>query len=73
MRTTTLSLASGKLHTAVKKLRVHWEEARSQWKDPVGQNFEEQHYNLLETEARATIRKIRTLDQLLLKAQQECS
>lgn len=73
MRTTTLSLSSGKLHTAAKKLRVHWEETRSQWKDSVGQDFEEQHYNLLEMEARAAIRKIRTLDQLLLKAQQECS
>lgn len=73
MRTTTLSPASGKLHTAVKKLRVHWDETQASWKDAVRQDFEEEHLRVLEAEAMAAIRKIRTLDQVLLKAQQECS
>jgi len=73
MRTTTLSPASGKLHTALKKLRGHWHETEGAWKDAARRDFEEQHYSPLEAEALAAIRKIRTLDQILLKAQQECS
>lgn len=73
MRTTTLSPASGKLQTALKKLCAHWEQTQSEWRDVVRHDFEEQFYNVLEAEARATIRKMHTLDQILLKAQQECS
>jgi hypothetical protein len=69
-----MSLATGtsKLNLALKALRLHWEETKSRWNDPVSEAFEENHVNLLEGQVLATLRGIDRLAQVLSQAQQEC-
>jgi hypothetical protein len=61
------------LNTALKTLRLHWEEVQPAWKDPVGRAFEEQHWLALEQQVVATLRAMDRLRPLLARIQQECS
>jgi hypothetical protein len=68
----SLNTGSSKLSLALKTLRVHWEETRARWNDPVSQAFEENHWTPLEMQVLATLRGIDTLAQELDKAKQDC-
>jgi hypothetical protein len=60
------------LNSALKTLRVSWEETTEHWNDAVRQEFEDTFYTPLETQVRATLRGIERLTPALLKMQQDC-
>ena len=68
-----LSAGSAKLHFALKTLRIRWEEVQGDWKDAVRVDFEENHLKPLELLMSATLGAMGRLDQVLAKAQKECS
>ena len=68
-----LSAGTAKLHFALKTLRVRWEEVKGDWKDVVRMDFEENHLKPLEQLLSATLGAMGRLDQVLAKAQKECS
>jgi hypothetical protein len=62
-----------RLYSALKVLRASWERAQERWQDVVRQDFEEQHWNVLEPTTQATLASIDRLAQVLLQARRECS
>ena len=68
-----LSASTAKLHFALKTLRIRWEEAKGYWKDAVRMDFEENHLNPLDTQMSSTLGAMGRLDQVMAKAQKECS
>jgi hypothetical protein len=61
------------LNTALKDLRVLWEQTRADWDDPVSQDFEEHYWLPLETQVVAALRAMDRLAPILAKAQRDCS
>ena len=68
-----LSTGRGKLHLGLKKLKIRWEQARTQWTDHTADEFEENHLQAWEPKLQATLRGIEQLSEVLGKAEQECS
>jgi hypothetical protein len=68
----SLSTGSGKLNLALKALRVHWEETKATWNDPVSQAFDESHWTPLEMQVLAALRAIDRLARELDQAKKEC-
>ncbi len=70
-----MSLNTGwmELSEALKTLRVHWDETRTGWNDPVSQDFEAHYWDPLENQVVAALRAMDRLAPLLAKAQRECS
>ena len=60
------------LNSAMKTLRLKWEETKLQWNDPVRQDFEDHFWAALDGQVRATLRGIERLTPALLKLQQDC-
>jgi hypothetical protein len=67
-----LSTGSGKLNLALKELRLHWDEVRTVWNDPVSQAFEENHYTPLEMQIIATLRELDRLALAIDQAKRDC-
>jgi hypothetical protein len=67
-----LDTGSAKLHLALKNLRLHWDETKSRWNDPVSQVFEDDHLTPLENQVLSTLKAIDRLAQEVAKARQEC-
>jgi hypothetical protein len=70
-----VNLSSGwiELNSALKTMRLRWEEVKTEWHDPVCSDFEENHWRPLESQLVSTLRAIDRLAPVLAKAQQECS
>lgn len=68
----SLNTGSGNLSHALKTLRVHWGSTEMEWRDDVRRDFEENHLKPIEQELLAAVGAIGTLDQVLIKALQEC-
>ena len=68
----SLSSGTGKLAHGLKSLRANWDATQTDWKDEIRQEFEESHLQPVEQELLATVNAIGTLDQILIKALQEC-
>lgn len=70
-----MSLTTGwtELNTALKDLRVLWEQTRAGWDDPVSQEFEERTWGPLETQVVSALRAMDRLAPILAKAQRDCS
>ena len=61
------------LNTALKDLRVLWQQTRAEWNDPVSQEFEERYWDQLENQVVAALRAMDRLAPILAKAQRDCS
>lgn len=61
------------LNTALKDLRLLWQETRAGWNDPVSQEFEEKYWTALESHVVASLRAMDRLGPVLMKAQRDCS
>jgi hypothetical protein len=72
MRAGDLTSGSARLHEAWKKLRVHWEDTKTSWRDAVSQDFDEKYIAALEPQIIATLERMRTLTGVLTNAQHEC-
>jgi hypothetical protein len=68
-----LSTSWTDLNSAFKTVREHWEEAKTQWNDPVRDEFEEHYWNVLEAQVRSALRGIERLVPTLVKMRQECA
>lgn len=68
-----LSTGRSKLHGGLEDLRLHWEEIKVIWNDPVRKDFEEKFWVDLEETVLTAIRGIDRLDQIVRQAQSECS
>ncbi len=62
-----------KLYDGMKTLRAHWDDIQQIWKDPVRDEFEEQHWKPLEVQLHSAMRAIDRLDQVLTKMRRDCS
>ena len=60
------------LHTALKTLRLAWDETRLHWEDSVAGQFEETCITLLEQQVTATLKAIDRLAPVLARLRQEC-
>jgi hypothetical protein len=69
----SLNSAWIELNNARKTIRLAWEETRQQWKDRVGQDFEENHWAPLDAQVDAALRALDILAPILATAQRECS
>ena len=70
-----MNLSTGwiELNSALKTMRLRWDEVKADWNDSVSRDFEENHWQPLEAQVVATLRAIDRLAPVLAKAQQECS
>lgn len=70
-----MALSGGwiELNSALKTMRLRWEDVRTDWHDAVCRDFEKDHWTGLESQVVATLRAIDRLAPILAKAQQECS
>jgi hypothetical protein len=68
-----MTTAWTELNTALKDLRVHWEETRADWDDPVSQEFEERSWDPLQNQVVAALRAMDRIAPILAKAQRDCS
>jgi hypothetical protein len=70
-----VSLSTGwiELNSALKTMRLRWEEVKTDWHDGVCRDFEEHHWLPLEAQCVSTLRAIDRLAPILARAQQECS
>jgi hypothetical protein len=69
-----VSLTAGylELNSALKDLRVRWEDTKVVWNDAVRRDFEENHWQPLEGCVVSTLRAIDRLAPVLIKLRQEC-
>jgi hypothetical protein len=68
-----LSTGWTELNSALKTMRLRWDEVKTDWHDAVCREFEENNWTPLEFQAVATLRAIDRLVPVITKAQQECS
>ncbi len=69
----SLTTASVELASALKTVRVVWEDTREVWKDSVSRDFESQRFDPLVTQVEATLGAIDRLTPILARALRECS
>ncbi|MEX2671007.1 MAG: hypothetical protein WD294_02730 [Phycisphaeraceae bacterium] len=69
-----MSVQSGraKLTDGLKKLNRAWQEAREDWRDEVGQRFEQEHIQPLHEDTRAALSALGPLAETLQRARAEC-
>lgn len=68
-----LSTGRTKMSGGLEDLRLHWEEIKANWNDPVRKDFEEKYWVELEEVVLTAVRGIDRLDQVIRQAQNECS
>ena len=62
-----------KLYSALKVVQASWEQTEDRWQDAVRQQFQEQHWSLLEPTVLAALAGMDRLSQVLLQVRRECS
>jgi hypothetical protein len=67
-----LSNSSMELNGKLKDMRILWDETKAIWNDPVGRNFEENHWLPLEARVRSALRAMERLAPVLEKIQHDC-
>jgi hypothetical protein len=68
-----VSTAMAQLHSALKDLRMLWQETKSDWKDPVQRDFEINHWEPLESQVMAALREMDRLSVTLYRIEQDTS
>jgi hypothetical protein len=70
-----MSLTSGwsELNSALKTMRLLWEDIQQSWNDPVSRDFDANHWQPLERQVVTTLRAMDRLAPILTRAQRECS
>jgi hypothetical protein len=73
MNAGNLTAGAGAMRQALQLLRLRWAEAKSQWNDPVSQEFEEKYILELERACQDAVEHIGRLAHVFGKCYQECS
>ena len=68
-----MATAKAQMTKATKKLLLRWDDANTQWNDPVSRSMEKKHIEPLQSSVRAAIAAMDTMGELLARAEQECS
>jgi hypothetical protein len=70
-----MSLTTGwtELNSALKTMKLLWEDIQAHWDDPVSRDFDANHWQPLQTQVVATLRAMDRLAPILTRAQRECS
>ncbi len=70
-----MSLATGRyqLSSALKTLRVRWDQTCMSWRDAVRREFTQRYWINLEGQVPAALAAIDRLDQVLAKVRQDCA
>jgi hypothetical protein len=70
-----MSLTTGwsELNSALKTMRLRWEDIQESWNDPVSRDFDANHWQPLEQQVVTTLRAMDRLAPILMRAQRECS
>lgn len=61
------------MSAALKEMRTQWEAIRMDWNDGVSKDFEENHWEPLESQVVATLRAVDRLSPVLSRMQRDCS
>lgn len=62
----------GKMARALKDLQIRWDEARTHWKDDVGESFEERYLKMWERDFRSTAGQLDTMSVYLQQVRRDC-
>jgi hypothetical protein len=57
----------------LKKLRLKWEDTKSEWNDARRVEFEERYLAILEPRVVSTLEKMNRLNQLFVQARHDCT
>ena len=68
----SLNSSRNRLSASLKGLMARWELAKSQWDDPMSQDFESTYLALLEPKLRNTLTAMEKLEAVLARARHEC-
>lgn len=69
----SLNTAWIELNNGLKTVRLAWEDAREQWKDSVGREFEAERWAPLEAQVVSALRALDVLAPVLAAARRDCS
>ena len=61
------------LNSALKTVRVHWEQTQEQWRDTVQKDFESRYWTPLESQVTAVLQAMDRLGPILERALRESS
>jgi hypothetical protein len=61
------------LHSALKTVRLRWDDVRLVWSDSVRRDFEDNHWEPLGAQVMSTQRAMEHLSQIIGQMRQECS
>ena len=61
------------LHSALKTLRLRWDDARLIWTDAVRRDFEDRHWDPMIAQVMTTHRAMEHLSQIVGQMRQDCS
>ncbi len=64
---------ANRLHSALKTLRVHWDETRETWNDAVSRDFEERHIDPVEVQVNSVLHAMENLAEVIGKLRSECA
>ena len=68
-----ISTDRAKLHNQLKDLRGRWVSLKDIWDDAVRQEFEENHWDVLEARVQAALRAMDQLSTVMTQVRHECS
>ena len=67
-----LNTGRTQLYSAIKTLRLRWDETKPNWTDSVCKSFEEEYYLPLDLQVSSTLQAIDRLSGTLAQMRQEC-
>lgn len=69
----SLAVSRTKLMEASRDLRLRWDQVRTQWNDPVADEFDRRHLEPLEALVRSAVTALENTGQVMARAQAECA
>ena len=64
--------AKVKLTSALRELRVRWDETTDQWKDSASASFEADYIAPFELEVRSSIKAMETMAEVMIAVRKDC-
>ena len=68
----SVDTAKVKLTSAIRDLRVRWDETTDQWKDAASASFEKDYVTPFELEARSSIKAMETMAEVMIAVRKDC-
>lgn len=68
----SLAASRTRLKGALKELMARWDQAKTEWDDPVSRDFEKRHLHDLEPKIRNTITAMEKMEAILARVRRDC-